>query len=121
MDLKTIGLGLHFLLELAALAGMVTWGFHPVHSTWQKILFGIGLPILAAAVWGIFRVPNDPGQALIAIPGALRLALELVFFCGAAFALYAAGHTTAAVVFAAATLLNYGMMHDRVRWLLNLG
>lgn len=121
MDLKSLGLGLHFLLELAALIGVATWGFQPSHTAWQKILFGIGLPILAAAAWAIFRVPNDPGRAVVAIPGALRLALELVILGGAAFALYAAGYNTLAAVFAAAILLDYALMFERVRWLLGLG
>lgn len=121
MDLKNLGLGLHFLLELAALGGLVAWGFQPAHATWQKILFGIGVPILAAAAWAIFRVPNDPGQAVVAVPGALRLVIELVVFGGAAFALYAAGHTTLATLFAAAILLDYAIMYERIRWLLGLG
>lgn len=108
-------------MELAALAGLVTWGFQPAHTIWQKILMGIGLPILAAVAWAIFRVPNDSGRAMVAIPGVLRLVLELVVSGRSAFAWYAAGHTTLALVLAAAILLDYAIMLERVRWLLGMG
>jgi hypothetical protein len=120
MALKNAGLGLHFFLELAALAGLAVWGFQPAHSGWQKILLGIVVPVLAAAVWGIFRVPNDPGQAVVAVPGILRLILELGILGGAAFGLYAAGHTPWAVLFAAAIVIDYGIMYERVVWLIRV-
>jgi hypothetical protein len=120
MLLKNIGLGLHFLLELAAMAALVTWGFQPAHSWWQKILLGIGLPIVVAAVWAVFRVPNDPGQALIPVTGALRLVIELVVLGGAAASLYAARHSTLAVWFGAAILIDYLLMIERVGRLLKM-
>ncbi len=117
--LKNMGLGLHFLLELAALAGLAYWGFR-THSTWGlKILLGIGLPVLAAAAWGIFRVPNDPGQAVVAIPGLLRLLLEWAVLGGAALALYAAGRHTLAWIFLAAVVVDYMIMWERVVSLLH--
>jgi hypothetical protein len=119
MALKSIGLGLHFFLEIAALAALVTWGFQPGHSWWQKILLGIGIPVIAAALWAVFRVPNDPGQALVPVPGALRLLLELVILGGAAASLYAANHSSLALWFAGAILVDYLIMIERVGRLLN--
>jgi len=118
--LKTVGLGLHFFLELAALGALATWGFQTHTIWWQKLIFGIGLPLLAAAAWGIFRVPNDPGKATVEIPGWLRLLLEFSVMIGAALALYASGHTMLMWAFGAAVVVDYLIMADRVLRLLHL-
>jgi hypothetical protein len=61
-----------------------------VGSLGGERLLGIGLPLLAMALWGTFRVPGDPGDA----PVAARLALELVEFGAATWLLIDAGRTT---------------------------
>jgi hypothetical protein len=43
-------------------------------------IYAIGLPLIAYAIWGIFRVPNDPGKSPVAKSGVIRLAYEVVFF-----------------------------------------
>jgi hypothetical protein len=50
-------------------------------------LLGIGLPLLAMALWGTFRVPGDA-------PVAACLALELAEFGAATWLLIDAGRTT---------------------------
>lgn len=67
----------------------------------------LGLPVLVAAVWGIFRVPNDPGKALVAIPAVLRLILEIAVFALAALCLYAAGQRDAALALAVIVIVQY--------------
>jgi hypothetical protein len=116
--LKLAGLGLHFFLELAAFAALAIWGFQTHSAWWQKLVFGIGLPILAMVLWGFFRVPNDPGNAPVAIPGTLRLLLELAVMASAALALFASGHTTLAWIFSAAVVVDYLIMFERVTRLL---
>lgn len=81
-------LALRFLLELFSLFAMRYWGWTQ-HTALLRVLFAIGLPVLAAALWGTFRVPDDPGKAPVAIPGYLRLLLEASYFNGAVGALYA--------------------------------
>jgi hypothetical protein len=49
--------GLRFLLELAALASLGYWGFAENDGVLRWVL-GIGLPVLAAAVWGTFVSPK---------------------------------------------------------------
>lgn len=83
-----------------------------------SVLFTIGLPVLAAALWGTFRVPDDPGKAPVAIPGYLRLLLEASYFNGAVGALYAAGRANWGLVFAFLVLIHYLLSYDRVVWLL---
>jgi hypothetical protein len=116
--IQNINLGLRFILELCALGAVVYWGFHTGDSWWVKLGLGILLPVLMAAAWGTFRVPNDPGPAPVAIPGALRLLLEFGVFAIATFALANAGRPTLAWVFAIVTILNYAMLYPRLVWLL---
>jgi hypothetical protein len=77
------------------------------------------LPLIAAFLWGTFRVPNDPGPAPIAIPGMLRLLLEVLFFGAAAILLYLSGLPKAAIPFATVFVLLYTASYDRVIWLFN--
>ena len=53
---------------------------------------------------GIFRVPNDPGDAPVPLPGWLRLLIEIILFAGAALVLSAARHPTSAWKFGIAPL-----------------
>ena len=118
MSIVTLGLGLHFILELCALAAMAFAGFRLGDNLAMRLLLGIALPVAAAAVWGIFRVPNDPGPATVAVDGRLRLLIEWAIFGLAAAMLYAAGYTTLALAFVAAALVDYAIMYERVLRLL---
>jgi hypothetical protein len=51
---KAILLGIRFGLELAALAALAYWGFKTMDGTAAKILFGLGAPLLAGVLWGLF-------------------------------------------------------------------
>ena len=86
-----------FILEIVALVSVGYWGWTQ-HDGLLRVLMTLGLPFLVAAVWGIFRVPNDPGNALVAIPALLRLILELGVFVLAALCLYTAGLQDAAII-----------------------
>jgi hypothetical protein len=112
-----INLGLRFILELTGLWALGYWGWTQ-HSGAARWLWALGLPLLAATVWGVFRVPNDPGPATVAVPGIVRLLLEAAFFGGAAWALYASGRGTWALAFAGIVLLHYAFSMDRVARLL---
>jgi len=82
-------LGLHFLLELCGLVGLAYWGW-TTHQGAERWLWAIGLPLVGAVAWAILRAPGDGPDATVAIPGALRLLLELLMLCGAVVALFAA-------------------------------
>jgi hypothetical protein len=115
MALRTANLALRFVLELCALAALVYWGFHASQAALVKVALGIGLPFLAAAAWGTFRVPDDPGRAPVAVPGKVRLLLELAFWGCATAALAAAGQVTLAWIFGVAVALNNALMPERLR------
>lgn len=117
MGQHPLNLALRFLLELAALFSVGYWGWTQ-HEGLFRLLLGLGLPLLFAALWGTFRVPGDPGAAPVAIPGYLRLLLELFLLGSGVIALYAAGRTTPALILAALLLLHYAISYDRIAWLL---
>lgn len=112
-----LNLGLRFLLELAALYAMGYWGW-TTHTGGARFLWAIGLPLAFATAWGIFRVPNDPGPAPVAVPGGVRLLLEVVFFGVAVWSLYAAGRENWALVFGILLLVHYALSYDRILWMI---
>ncbi|HEX2142725.1 MAG TPA: YrdB family protein [Candidatus Limnocylindria bacterium] len=112
-------LGLHFMLEVAALAAMAYWGWTRQDGA-TRWLLATGLPILAATAWAVFRAPNDGPQALVAIPGFARLALELLVLGGAALLLWQAAQPALAAGFAALIVIDYLLQYDRVGRLLGL-
>jgi hypothetical protein len=120
MGQNPLNLALRFILELAALAAIGYWGW-----TWGdgalRYILAIGLPLLAAALWGTFRVPGDAsssGNAPVAVPGLVRLLLELGFFAFATWGLYTSGATLLAWILGGLVLFHYLISYDRIRWLL---
>jgi hypothetical protein len=93
------------------------WGWTQ-HAGIYRWLLALGLPLLAAVLWGTFRVPDDPGRAPVAVPGIVRLLLELVFFASAAWALFASGQVFWASVFASLVIFHYLVSYQRIVWLL---
>lgn len=84
----------------------------------MRWILALGIPIAAAAVWGIFRVPNDPGPATVAVPGMVRLLIELAYFTMAVVALFHLQHDKLAWTMAALLVLHYIVSYDRVLWII---
>jgi len=93
MPAKSVNLVLRFLLELCAFGALGYWGFVVGENVFVKILLGIGAPVLAAVVWGLFVSP----KAAVPLDLPLRLVPEALVFGSAAGALYATGHPELAV------------------------
>ena len=85
--LKYANLALRFLLELCMLAALAYWGFYTGKVLLVKIGLGIGVPLLAALVWGTFLSP----RATVHLPAPWPLLLELLVFALAVASLAAAG------------------------------
>lgn len=117
MGSHPLNLALRFVLELVAWGALGYWGWTQ-HQGALRWLLAIGLPLVAMAAWGTFRVPGDPKDAPVAVPGAVRLALELLEFGLAALLLYQAGQQQAGIVFAVVVILHYLVSYDRIAWLL---
>ncbi len=70
--IKGANLALRFLLELCALVALGYWGFKTGGGLMAKIGLGIGAPLAAAVVWGVFVSP----QARVQLPGLVVLMLQ---------------------------------------------
>jgi len=100
--LKGINLGVRFLLELCMLAAVGYWGFK-THSSWTiKILFGIGLPLLLAVIWGYFMAPRS-AHRLSGIPFTV---MDIILLGSGAVALYASGQKTLAWIYAVVLVIS---------------
>lgn len=103
MDLvREANLTARFLLELCALVSLGYWGFVSGGGLFTKIALGIGSPLLAAVVWGLFVSP----KAAVPLSMPLRLAPEILVFGVAVAALYWTGHRTLALVFLLVAVVN---------------
>jgi len=107
---------LRFALELSALAAFGVWG-------WQTygLAAAIVTPAVAATLWGVFAVPDDPsrsGKTVVPVPGWLRLILELAILYGATWALYSVDQVMLSAVLAASITFHYLVSVDRLAWLM---
>jgi hypothetical protein len=120
MGSHPINLAIRFLLELSALLAMGVWGWQQ-REGWLRFVLALGIPLMAALLWGIFAVPNDPsrsGKAPIATSGMIRLVLELAIFAFAAWALYAAGAVALSWILGITVAIHYAISYDRIQWLI---
>jgi Protein of unknown function (DUF2568) len=103
---RTVNLGLAFLLEVAALAAFCWWGFHVSGATWLKVVLGIGAPVIAAIVWGLFAAPRAKYQ----LSTVSTFAVKVIVFGGATAALIASGQLVLGIVFAAVVIANTALI-----------
>ena len=85
-----------------------------------RYILAIGLPLIAATLWGVFAVPDDPsrsGDAVVAISGAWRLIIESAFFAIAIWSFFVVGATMTGWIYAVAVVVHYIVSIDRVLWL----
>jgi hypothetical protein len=90
-----------FLSELAALAALGWWGFTLDAPGVVRVLAGIGVPLAAAALWGVFAAPRAPVQVL-----AVSVLVKIVVFGAAVWALVATGHPRLAIALGVVALLS---------------
>jgi hypothetical protein len=84
------------------LAAVGYWGFRTQSGRPMKTLFGIGLPVLIAVLWGMFIAP----KAIYPLSGISRLLLELILLGSGAVALFASGKTNLGWIYIAILLIN---------------
>ena len=115
---KKWNLMLRFALELCALAALAMWGWLT-----YGIIAAIAAPVAAAALWGVFAVPDDPsrsGKTVVPVRGWLRLILELAILYGASWTLYSVDQVGLAAALAACVTCHYLISVDRLVWLVKL-
>ncbi|MBL4623523.1 MAG: YrdB family protein [Flavobacteriales bacterium] len=114
-----LNLGLRFILELTALISIGYWGYQSQPNFYSYILMII-LPVIAATVWGVFAVPNDPsrsGKTVVKVSGIIRLIIEFIVFGAGALAIYYSGYQTTAAYYLGLVLFHYLISIDRITWL----
>lgn len=120
MSQNPFNLALRFILEMAAMISLGYWGW-TLGSGFLRSIFAVGFVLFTAFLWGTFRVPDDAsssGQAPVAVPGFLRLILELGIFSASILGLIQTGRIHAASALGIAVLIHYLISYDRVIWLL---
>lgn len=113
MSQHPLNLALRFALEMAALFACAYWGWTQHEGMW-RILWGVGLPLVVAAVWGALRAPDDQGKGLYEVPGPVRLLTEWAIFALAVVLYAAAGRFAAASILGLLVILHYMASYDRV-------
>ena len=104
--LKSINVGVRFLLELCMLVAVGYWGFKTGSGWLLKITLGIGAPLSIAVIWGIFVAP----KAIYPLHRFVLLALEAVLFGSGVAALFATKNYSLAWAFAAIVVINRVLM-----------
>jgi hypothetical protein len=92
---------LALVLELAALAILCWWGFATGTGV-TAFALGIGAPLVAAVIWGLFAAP----KARFSLPRPAVVAVKVLVFGAAAVALAALDQPVPAVVFAVIVVVN---------------
>lgn len=106
-------------LEFSALVAMSSWAYNLNDE--KNVAYAIALPVLAASIWGVFAVSDDPsrsGNTVVETAGWLRLVIETSLFIFGAYALHDLGHQKLAYTFTGLTALHYSLAIDRIKWLL---
>ncbi|MGF6849604.1 hypothetical protein QFZ51_004839 [Chitinophaga sp. W3I9] len=112
MNTHPVNLAVRFLLEILMLMILGYWGWRLGNGWWSYVLVVV-FPLTAAVLWGVFRIPNDPKAAPVAIPGVARLLLELFLFGLAAWALYSLGYLRESIALAVVVIIHYAVSWDR--------
>lgn len=112
MNKNPINLAVRFALEIAMLITLAFWGWH-LSDNQTKYFLALSFPVIAATLWGVFRIQNDPKPAPVEIPGILRLFLEFTLFGAAVWALYDMGYVRAGLFMAVIVMVHYLVSYDR--------
>lgn len=112
-------LAIRFALELVLLAAYAYWGWHLGDGGVPGILLAVVLPVLVAALWAIFKTPGDTGKAtpVVAVPGVVRLVLEIALIGVAAYGVWTSGSRVLAETMLTAFALHYAVTWPRIAWL----
>jgi len=87
-------LALRFVLELAALAGLAYASVVLADGTVAELVLGVGTPLLAGVVWGLFVAPRSTFDA----PLVVRLLAEAAVMVSAGVLLIVAGSVALGVL-----------------------
>ena len=97
--------GLRFALEVTA---------------WVAIHFAFGWPfaVVAVAVLALFSVRGDKHRVFVAIPGWLRIILEIAVFLAGGLAIYRVWSFPSVSIYTLVVAIMFASSHRRMRFLL---
>jgi Protein of unknown function (DUF2568) len=95
-----------FFLELAVVALLAVAGFSYDGARTVAVLLGVGLPVVAVGLWGVFAAP----RARVGRPG-LRLLVKVVVLGAGVLAGFVVLPVGWATVFAVVVLANLALMY----------
>jgi hypothetical protein len=94
-----VGATLAFAAELGSLAALAYWGATLPAGPAVRVLAGIGVPLVAIVLWGLFAAP----RAAFRVP-ALAVVTKVVVQGGAVLALVVTGHPLLAIALGVAAV-----------------
>ena len=103
--LRSLNAALMFLLELGMLAGFGAYGLASGKPSGARWVLGLGLPLVAVALWSYWAAPRSTHR----LAGASLVAFRLVLFELAALAVQRAVSTRLGICFAVVALLNQAL------------
>ena len=105
----TIGFNdvLRFLIEIFAIISLGIWGFVAWPFGWN-IVIGIGAPVIAILLWGLFRSP----KAVLHIDPFGKAIVEIIVMAAAAYAWWDLGQPVVTVIFAVIAVVS-GLINGR--------
>lgn len=114
-----LNLAFRFVLEIAALVALAIWGWAAQPGPMRWVL-AVAAPLIAATLWGTFRVRelHNQKEPPVLVAGWVRLLLEAAFFAAAVAGLWDADYYTPAWLLGAAVSLHYAVSYDRIARLL---
>jgi hypothetical protein len=99
-------LGLAFAVELAGLGTFALWGWRTGGSTLTRLLLAIGLPLLAAVLWGLFAAPTASYGSPV-----LTAVVKIAIFGLAGLALWSLDHRILGIAFVVVVAANLLIIH----------
>ncbi len=105
--IQSANLLLRFLLELSALGALGYWGFHTTDGLMGKLGLGLGAPLVAALLWGLFVSP----KAAVPLSTPLWLLVQAGVFGAAMAALLVSGRPSLAWSFGLTAVINGMLMY----------
>lgn len=112
---------LRLVLEIVGLVSLIQWGWEQ-NNPGVRYTLAIGIPLIVISLWFVLNTPGDPGRlkqnAMVAIPGRTRLALEWLLFTLIVISLIVRAQYLLAGAIAFAVVLHYFWSIDRVVWLI---
>ncbi|MFF7363011.1 DUF2568 domain-containing protein [Streptomyces sp. NPDC008125] len=97
---------LAFFVEVVAIAEFARWGWNASENTVLRVAFAVGLPVVAAVVWGMFASP----KARFTLPAAGVAGVKVLVFACAVAALSDLGGAWPALSYAAVVVVNTALL-----------